>query len=105
MVQQCFAIQDTYGKTPEQLKILMRTMIEELRRYSIDIISYAFKQWRRESNKIPTPAEIIELIEKEQKFQNAKRGGEKRLVDFDGDWPAYKRYLHERGYLSPNLKP
>lgn len=62
MVQQCFAIQDTYGKSPDQLKTLMKVMIEDLQPFSLERIQSAFRIWRQESTKIPTPADILKLI-------------------------------------------
>lgn len=64
LVRQCFAIQDTYGKKPEELKILMMAMIEDLAEHDIGAINTAFKVWRRTKSKIPTPAEILELLPK-----------------------------------------
>jgi hypothetical protein len=64
-VEQCFAIQDTYGKTPRQLKILMDAMVLDLSQYPADAVSAAFTEWRRTASKIPTPADIIRLTEAE----------------------------------------
>lgn len=65
MVEQCYAIQNTYGKLPKQLKHLMRAMIEDLKQFELGLIEKAFLEWRRSSPNIPTPADIIKLIEKE----------------------------------------
>lgn len=37
-------------------------MIEDLLTYELDEISAAFKHWRKTKTKIPTPAEILEII-------------------------------------------
>ena len=66
MVEQCFAAQDTYGKTPAQLRTLMKLMIEDLRQYGETDISKAFEVWRQEEEKIPTIAGIRKIIQANQ---------------------------------------
>lgn len=64
IVRQSFDIQNTYGKTPEQLKTLQKAMVEDLKAYDLDSINKAFLSWRQESANIPTPADIISIIER-----------------------------------------
>lgn len=62
IVRQCFDIQNTYGKTPEQLKTLQKAMIEDLKPYRLSDIEQAFVEWRQESPNIPAPANILKII-------------------------------------------
>ncbi len=101
LIQQCFAIQDTYGKSPEELKILMKAMIEDLKNYRLGEINIAFRKWREDHSKIPTPANILKIL----KARNAEaRIDQKKFSEFDGDWPAYKQYLNDHGLLNQSLK-
>lgn len=96
IVEQCFAMQDTYGKTPEQLEILQGAMVEDLREFPLSTIQAAFTEWRRSSRKIPTPHDIIRLTSSVAADRN-RNSGVKTYSDFDGDFPAYIRYLNARG--------
>lgn len=69
MLEQLFAIQDTYGKSAPQLKTLMKAMVEDLSAYENTEISEAFLTWRRTMEKIPTPAAIIKIIEGRRKHK------------------------------------
>ena len=62
MIHQCFAIQNTYSKTPKQLEILMKVMVEDLSPHPIEEINKAFLKWRRTESVVPTPADIIKII-------------------------------------------
>lgn len=62
MVRQCFDIQDTYGKTANQLDNLLRAMIEDLSHFDIGIIEKSFVQWRQVSEKIPTVKGMLDII-------------------------------------------
>jgi len=64
MVNQCFAIQSTYGKTAEQLDILMDAMVYDLGGYNSTVVRAAFDEWRKTKRIIPTPADIIALCDK-----------------------------------------
>lgn len=74
MVEQCFAIQNTYGKTSQQLEILMMAMVEDLESYSLDEIQNAFLQWRRSESIVPTPADIINTIKSARIKERRKNG-------------------------------
>jgi len=39
-------------------------MIEDLRDYPLSEIEFAFREWRREQRIIPTPADIIAIVER-----------------------------------------
>ena len=64
-------------------------MIEELQGFKLDDIEKAFRKWVRENEKIPTPASILKLL-------NEPNYDGKKLMDFGGDYSAYKEYLNKR---------
>ena len=72
------------------MKILMRVMIEDLKPFDSQEISKAFNHWRRNNEKIPTPAGILKILHENR----ASKG--KRLCDFNGDYLAYREYLKGR---------
>ena len=96
-VRQCFDILNTYGKSPDQLKSLMRAMVEDLSGYSVEKIDAGFLEWRRTSEKIPTPADILKIVRRNSE------GDRKKYSDFDGNWTAYKSYLKSIGDLNENI--
>jgi len=67
-------------------------MIEDLSGFHGEDIEKAFLIWRREFEKIPTPAGIIKLVQR-VKSERLGLSDIKRLCDFDGDWGAYQLYL------------
>lgn len=73
----------------------MQAMIEDLSEYQPDEIQNAFVSWRQKKTKIPTPADILEII---RQSQAEKWRGMKKLADFQYDWDAYRSYLLENGY-------
>ena len=75
-------------------------MIEDLKKYPLGQIQNAFRVWRQTKAIIPTPADIIKIIESRT---HEGRKNLKRFVDFNGDWPGYKKYLAENSLLSANL--
>ena len=91
MVEQCFAMQDTYGKTDEQLEILMKAMVQDLSEYSESVVTQAFEEWRKTSPKIPTPFNIIKLANK----YRTKSVDVMSWQNFEGTWAEYKQYLAE----------
>lgn len=62
-VKGCFDTLDTYGKTAGQLETISDMFILTLTGYSIEQIRGAFLQYMRSSNKMPTPFDIISIIE------------------------------------------
>ncbi|MGB0817793.1 MAG: hypothetical protein ACPGQQ_02715 [Candidatus Puniceispirillaceae bacterium] len=98
-----FAVQYTYGKTPEDLKLLMVAMIEDLQGFTPDLINEAFTQWRKTSPRIPTPADIIKICQ-ELMGDDARQAKFKTLMDFGGDWEAYKKYAIESGFWVADTK-
>lgn len=96
-LQEMFSVQYTYGKTAEDLKTLMITMIEDVGGYSAEAIDRAFTIWRRKSDRIPTPSNILDIC-KEIAGERSKERKFKTLSDFDGDFKAYKAYAIENGF-------
>lgn len=79
----------------------MIAMVEDLKKFPLSAIENAFRKWRQTKSQVPTPAEIIKLVD----AQTAEgRKGIKKFQDFGGTWQEYKAYLDEHGLLSPNLK-
>lgn len=74
----------------------MEAMIEDLIEYRLDKIEAAFKRWRKEKEKIPTPAGIIKILSKDKKAKVPKNY--KSLADFQGNFEKYKEYAIENGY-------
>lgn len=103
IVSQSFHVFNRYGKGNEALADITRVFIEDLKDYETEQIVGAFKEWRKRSDAMPAPANIIKLINENKviptglmQFQEFKqRGG--------GDWKAYKRHLADNGEISPNL--
>lgn len=60
---QCFDALDTYGKTPDQLENLCKVSIAMLSGYPMDKIIMAFNQWVKRNSKIPTPSDIVNIID------------------------------------------
>lgn len=81
---------------------MMQAMIEDLKDYSVDEIGIAFRKWRANNSKIPTPASILKLLGA-RKAEG--RAAMKRFSDFDGDWLTYKQYLFDHGLISHEFKP
>jgi len=97
MTKQLFAIQDTYGKSKDDLEILMEAMIEDLIDFDLQEIENSFKIWRKKSEKIPTVAGILKIINTEKNKEINKKN-HKTLSDFGGDFKKYKKYAIENGF-------
>jgi hypothetical protein len=100
LVEQSFHIFNRYGKNEDSLNTITRVFLDDLQRFSEDEITEAFKEWRKINEGMPTPAGIIKLIEKRK---NPEKTRYKTFAEFNGDWPAYKRYLKSIGMLNPKL--
>ena len=61
----------------------MRAMIEDLKQFELVLIEKGFLEWRRSSSNIPTPADIIKIIEKE--IRHKKRSEELRKPNDHGE--------------------
>lgn len=59
----CFDALDTYGKSPSQLANIVKLFLISLSDYPAPLIRRAFETWVRTQSKLPTPAEIIGLMQ------------------------------------------
>ena len=89
-IHQCFAVQNAYEKTPEQLKTLMQVLILDLSQYQPEAVQKSFEEWRKVSRKIPTPKDMIDLAEKHTPKSKALTFAESNM-----SWSEYKKYLNE----------
>lgn len=80
----CFDALETYGKTPDQLANSLKLFMLTLAEYPEPLVRKAFEKWVRTERKLPTPADIIEMITDDNK----------RLLD-------YVHYVKSGGNLAP----
>ena len=105
LVSQSYNIFNRYGKDKDALKDIIRAFVEDLREYSENQITNAFRQWRLRSDGMPAPANIIKIIqEKPKQSQGLMSFTEFRSRGL-GDWRQYKKHLFEHNALSSNLDP
>jgi hypothetical protein len=62
-VSQCFDALNTYGKTPDQLANATKMFVNILKDYPMDAVIKAFGSWMRRSSIMPTPADIVNIID------------------------------------------
>lgn len=67
MILSAFEGLKTYGKDAEQIQSIVKLFMMTLADYDIERITAAFKMHCRISDEMPTPAEIIQLIERKNK--------------------------------------
>lgn len=58
-----FAVLDTYGRKPDQLTEISKIFVEMLKGYTFEKIKQGFMQHMKRSSRMPTPADIINLID------------------------------------------
>lgn len=58
-----FAVLDTYGRKPDQLEEIAMLFVVMLKGYPLEKIKDGFMQHMRRSSKMPTPADIINIID------------------------------------------
>lgn len=63
MVGQCYETLRVYGKEPGQIKTIVRTFLMLLGEYPLLRVRAAFLGWMKTHNEMPTPADIIGIIE------------------------------------------
>jgi hypothetical protein len=63
MVSQCFDSLNIYGKEPEQLENTVLMFIHTLEEESPEEIKKAFVYWVKNNSTMPTPADILGIIE------------------------------------------
>lgn len=55
-------MQRQYGKSPQDLKMMVEGFSEILAGYSLEIIDRAFFEYLKRNKEIPTPSEILSII-------------------------------------------
>lgn len=60
--------QRTYGKQGEDIKVLTKVFLEDLKAYEPVKVMQAIKQWRMISPEFPTPADINAILAPQPKF-------------------------------------
>lgn len=63
MVAQCFTTLNVYGKTADQLNDITKMFLLVLARQDIAEIIDSFTRWMMRNSVMPTPADIMNLIE------------------------------------------
>ncbi len=63
ILMDCFLCLNTYGKEPEYLEAAVRVFSKVLEKYSATTVESAFIKWMEKSSVIPTPADIVGIIE------------------------------------------
>src|SRR5574343_570256 len=58
-----FAVLDTYGRKPDQLTEISKLFVVMLKGYPLEKIKEGFMQHMKRSSRMPTPADIINLID------------------------------------------
>lgn len=97
LVSQCFNSLNTYGKSPEQLPDIIKMFVLVLQEYNIQTIQRAFAQYLRQSSAMPTPADIVNIIEPPQEELSAAVYVTIRKKIIDGNvyvTNAEKEYVH-----------
>jgi len=61
----CFSTLDTYGKTPEQMKEVVKMHLLLLGEYPFPLVKSAYLEWVKTQRKMPTPADIIEIVNRD----------------------------------------
>lgn len=88
LVRQCFDVLDVYGKTPEQLTNIIKAFVLQLSEYPYAAIRDAFRQYLKRNSKMPTPADIVNIIDPPKEV-------------WEPDWAAYvalKKRVQRDGY-------
>lgn len=63
LVTTCYEALNVYGKTPEQLEAIIALFQMDLEDYEYSVVRQAFKIYRKTNSTMPTPADIIKIIE------------------------------------------
>jgi hypothetical protein len=98
LVRQCFDVLDTFGKTPDQLTNIIKAFVTQLAEYPYAQVRDAFRQYLKRNSKMPTPADIVNLIDPpkgEWKPDWSAYNALKKRVQQDGYYP----YGSEREFL------
>lgn len=80
-----------YGKTPEQLADMIAAFGLVLGDFNIDDVTDSFKEHLKRSNKMPTPADIVKLVEKRIIVRKHEVYRTMKLEDImKSEYPQYK---------------
>ena len=63
LVSQCFDSLNNYGKTQEALPNIIKFFILKLKKYPFEKVYNAFDKWTDRHSTMPTPADIINIID------------------------------------------
>ena len=69
IISQACALQKQYGKSQEELEILVEGFNWVLADYPIEKILEAFRIYIRNFNDIPAPSDILKIIERKEKYK------------------------------------
>lgn len=53
---------NVFGRTPESLKVIIRSFQDDLADYPIGAVELAFTSWRRDNSAFPTPFDILNIL-------------------------------------------
>lgn len=98
MVTVCYDALDTYGKTPEQMKATIKLFCMVLEGRPIDKVREGFRHWVNRNSKLPTPADIVNIIDppkQEWRPDWAAYVGLKQKIKTDWYYPSHE----ERDFL------
>lgn len=63
LVTACYESMNVYGKSPEQLEAIIMLMQMTLKRFPYEIVRKAFEIYLEKNSTMPTPSDIIKIIE------------------------------------------
>lgn len=99
LVTACYEAMNVYGKSPEQLEAIIMLMQMTLRKFSYDDVRKAFEVYLNQSAVMPTPADIVKIIEpsKEKRKWCATTFIDLRRQQREGQFMSKeeKKYMHE----------
>lgn len=88
--------QRTYGKQGEDIRVLTKVFLDDLKAYEPVKVLLAIKQWRKTDPNFPTPADIEAILNPKPKFDYAVY---QRLLDrskrenlYHDEWKYIKAY-------------
>lgn len=102
IVAGAFNVFNRYGKDSDSLSDIIRAFIEDLQPYQLSEIEAAFKTWRRKSDGMPAPANIINEIEI-NRHGGSKSSNFQKFENFAGSWKDYIHYLNDNALLCSKL--
>lgn len=58
---QAKATSPSYGKTPEDFRVVCKTFMADLERFEPDVVDSSFNEWRHENSEFPHPSDIVKI--------------------------------------------